>query len=191
MKTGPVFGCYMSGAVVAAAAANGAAIHTAIIHPIVLLSVVDHYTREAVQTQRRVIGVLLGAVKDGVVDVTNCYAGACHCALAHTSGCFSPKKTVSMASRSTRSGWHESAPCGRLRGTPLSLRRAGVRVFAVVRVRPLTLLVRVAVPFEEDSRNSKIWFVDHNFHEKMFSMFRKVNGARRCVWLLGGCVGGA
>jgi 26S proteasome regulatory subunit N8 len=32
------------------------------------------------------------------------------------------------------------------------------------------------VPFEEDSRNNKIWFVDHNFHEKMFSMFRKVNG---------------
>jgi len=73
--------------------------------------VVDHYTREAVQTQRRVIGILLGSIRDGVVDVTNCYA----------------------------------------------------------------------VPFEEDSRNNKIWFVDHNFHEKMFSMFRKVNASERVV----------
>ncbi len=51
------------------------AIHTAVIHPIVLLSVVDHYTREAAQTQRRVCGVLLGSLKDGVVDITNCFAG--------------------------------------------------------------------------------------------------------------------
>jgi proteasome lid subunit RPN8/RPN11 len=37
------------------------------------------------------------------------------------------------------------------------------------------------VPFEEDSRNAKIWFVDHNFHEKMFAMFRKVNASERVV----------
>jgi len=92
-------------------AAAEKAIHTAVIHPIVLLSVVDHYTREAAQTQRRVCGVLLGSVKDGVVDCTNCFA----------------------------------------------------------------------VPFEEDSRNSKIWFLDHNYHEKMFAMFRKVNASERVV----------
>lgn len=37
------------------------------------------------------------------------------------------------------------------------------------------------MPFEEDSRNPKIWFVDHNFHEKMFAMFRKVNASERVV----------
>jgi len=86
-------------------------IHTASIHPIVLLSVVDHHYRVAEGTQRRVIGVLLGTVKDGVCDVTNCYA----------------------------------------------------------------------VPFEEDTRNDKIWFVDHNFHEKMHAMFRKVNASEKVV----------
>jgi len=33
-----------------------------------------------------------------------------------------------------------------------------------------------AVPFEEDSKNPKIWFLDHNYHENMWAMFRKVNG---------------
>ena len=51
-------------------------IHTCVIHPIVLLSVVDHYNRVAEGTQRRVCGVLLGSIsKDGIVDITNSYAG--------------------------------------------------------------------------------------------------------------------
>ncbi len=33
-----------------------------------------------------------------------------------------------------------------------------------------------AVPFEEDDRNQKIWFLDHSYLEAMFAMFRKVNG---------------
>jgi len=33
-----------------------------------------------------------------------------------------------------------------------------------------------AVPFEEDDRNHKIWFLDHSYLEAMFNMFRKVNG---------------
>jgi hypothetical protein len=32
------------------------------------------------------------------------------------------------------------------------------------------------VPFDEDSRNPKVWFLDHNFLENMFRMHRKVNG---------------
>merc|ERR1711916_412326 len=94
----------------ATALASGG-IHTATIHPIVLLSVVDHYNRVAEGTQRRVVGVLLGSVKDGVADVTNSFA----------------------------------------------------------------------VPFEEDNRNSKIWFVDHNYLERMLAMFRKVNASERVV----------
>ena len=33
-----------------------------------------------------------------------------------------------------------------------------------------------AVPFEEDDRDQKIWFLDHSYLEGMFAMFRKVNG---------------
>ena len=46
-----------------------------IVHPLVLLSVVDHYNRVAKDTQKRVCGVLLGETHKGKVDVTNSYAG--------------------------------------------------------------------------------------------------------------------
>ncbi len=32
-----------------------------------------------------------------------------------------------------------------------------------------------AVPFEEDLKESSIWFVDHNYHENMYDMLKKVN----------------
>ena len=82
-----------------------------IVHPIVLLSVVDHYNRLAKDTKKRVVGMLLGSVSKGVVDVTNCYA----------------------------------------------------------------------VPFEEDERDLKIWYLDHSFHEQMFAMFKKVNASEKLV----------
>jgi len=45
-----------------------------VVHPLVLLSVVDHYNRVAKDTNRRVVGVLLGEVSRGKVDVTNSFA---------------------------------------------------------------------------------------------------------------------
>jgi hypothetical protein len=33
-----------------------------------------------------------------------------------------------------------------------------------------------AVPFEEDDKDPRIWFLDHNYHESMFSMFKRING---------------
>jgi 26S proteasome regulatory subunit N8 len=46
-----------------------------VVHPTVLLSVVDHYNRIARDTKKRVVGVLLGEYgPDGLLDVTNCYA---------------------------------------------------------------------------------------------------------------------
>ena len=33
------------------------------------------------------------------------------------------------------------------------------------------------VPFEEDDKDAKTWFLDHNYVEGMFDMFKKVNGA--------------
>lgn len=33
-----------------------------------------------------------------------------------------------------------------------------------------------AIPFEEDEKDSKTWFLDHNYIEGMWDMFKKVNG---------------
>eukprot|EP01113_Clastostelium_recurvatum_P014930 TRINITY_DN1819_c0_g1_i1.p1 TRINITY_DN1819_c0_g1~~TRINITY_DN1819_c0_g1_i1.p1 ORF type:complete len:331 (-),score=78.14 TRINITY_DN1819_c0_g1_i1:12-1004(-) len=82
-----------------------------VVHPLVLLSAVDHYNRVAKDTNKRVVGILLGSSSKGVVDVTNSYA----------------------------------------------------------------------VPFEEDESNPNIWFVDHNFHENMWSMFKKVNARENVI----------
>ncbi|CEM15767.1 unnamed protein product [Vitrella brassicaformis CCMP3155] len=83
-----------------------------VVHPLVLLSVVDHYNRVATGTNKRVVGTLLGELhSDGKIHVTNSYA----------------------------------------------------------------------VPFEEDPRDPSVWFVDHNYHENMFLMFKKVNAKERVV----------
>lgn len=46
-----------------------------VLHPLVLLSVVDHYNRVAKDSRKRVVGVLLGEVHKGQVDVSNSFAG--------------------------------------------------------------------------------------------------------------------
>ncbi|KAI8995194.1 maintenance of mitochondrial structure and function-domain-containing protein [Gaertneriomyces semiglobifer] len=84
-----------------------------IVHPLVLLSVVDHYNRtiQGTSGNKRVVGVLLGQNVGSRVNVANSYA----------------------------------------------------------------------VPFEEDERDPSIWFLDHNFHEGMYEMFKKVNAKERVV----------
>ena len=84
---------------------------TVAVHPIVLLSVVDHYNRSALGTNRRVVGALLGEYIDDKVDVTNCYA----------------------------------------------------------------------LPFEEDPKDKKVWFVDHIYSENMLEMFQKINHKEKIV----------
>ena len=81
------------------------------VHPIVLLSVVDHYNRSALGTNRRVVGALLGEYIDDKVDVTNCYA----------------------------------------------------------------------LPFEEDPKDKKVWFVDHIYSENMLEMFQKINHKEKII----------
>ncbi|VDK39333.1 unnamed protein product, partial [Dibothriocephalus latus] len=38
-----------------------------------------------------------------------------------------------------------------------------------------------AVPFEEDPTDSSVWFLDHDYLENMFAMFKKVNARERIV----------
>ncbi|PCH37816.1 Mov34-domain-containing protein [Wolfiporia cocos MD-104 SS10] len=37
------------------------------------------------------------------------------------------------------------------------------------------------IPFEEDEKDSKIWFLDHNYIEGMWEMFKKVNARERMI----------
>ena len=51
-------------------------ISNVIVHPLVLLSVVDHFNRMGkVGNVKRVVGVLLGSNRQGVLDVSNSFAG--------------------------------------------------------------------------------------------------------------------
>ena len=49
---------------------------TVVVHPLVLLSVVDHYSRAFKGTKFRAVGVLLGSWKKGnILDIANSFAG--------------------------------------------------------------------------------------------------------------------
>ena len=93
-----------------------------IVHPLVLLSVTDHYYRSAKNTKKRVVGVLLGQQTGSIINVANSFAG---------------------------------------------------------KISNIKL-----VPFEEDEKDSSVWFLDHNYFENMFDMFRKVNGKLTIIFLL-------
>ena len=80
---------------------------TAVIHPLVLLSVTDHHARSVSKgSSKRVVGVLLGQDNGSTINVANSFG----------------------------------------------------------------------IPFEEDEKDSKTWFLDHNYIDGMFDMFKKVNG---------------
>jgi len=84
-----------------------------VVHPLVLLSVVDHFNRMGkIGNQKRVVGALLGSFKGkGMLDISNSFA----------------------------------------------------------------------VPFDEDDRDKSVWFLDHDYLENMYNMFKKVNSKERIV----------
>lgn len=83
-----------------------------IVHPLVLLSVVDHFNRmKKIGSVKRVVGVLLGSNRQGVLDVSNSFA----------------------------------------------------------------------VPFDEDQKDADVWFLDHDYLEHMYGMFKKVNAREKIV----------
>lgn len=89
------------------------AVSKVVVHPLVLLSVVDHFNRMGkIGNQKRVVGILLGSLKaKGILDISNSFA----------------------------------------------------------------------VPFDEDERDRSVWFLDHDYLENMYSMFKKVNAKERIV----------
>lgn len=61
--------------VIKAQQVSSRSIEKVVVHPLVLLSIVDNYNRVASVSRKRVVGVLLGSIHRGTVDVTNSYAG--------------------------------------------------------------------------------------------------------------------
>ncbi|KAJ6720546.1 EUKARYOTIC TRANSLATION INITIATION FACTOR 3 SUBUNIT F-RELATED [Salix viminalis] len=106
-------------------------IEKVIVHPLVLLSIVDNYNRVARDTRKRVVGVLLGSSFKGTVDVTNSYAVS--------------------------------------------------KVFLIIIIVVAAAAAAVILPFEEDDKDPSIWFLDHNYHESMFSMFKRINAKEHVV----------
>jgi len=96
-----------------AAAATPPKIEKVVVHPLVLLSVVDHFNRTSkVGNVKRVVGVLLGCLKKGgVLDISNSFA----------------------------------------------------------------------IPFDEDDKDKNVWFLDHDYLETMYGMFKKVNAREKIV----------
>lgn len=84
-----------------------------VVHPLVLLSVVDHFNRmKKIGNQKRVVGLLLGSWSSkGELDIANSFA----------------------------------------------------------------------IPFDEDDKDRDVWFLDHEYLENMYNMFRKVNAKERVV----------
>ena len=47
-----------------------------VVHPLVLLSVVDHFNRmKQVGNTKRVVGLLLGSLRNKILDISNSFAG--------------------------------------------------------------------------------------------------------------------
>jgi len=92
--------------------ANQKPVDRVIVHPLVLLSVVDHFNRmKKAGNTKRVVGVLLGSVRNKILDVSNSFA----------------------------------------------------------------------VPFDEEDKDKDVWFLDHEYLETMYTMFKKVNARERIV----------
>lgn len=76
---------------------TGEAISKVVVHPLVLLSVVDHFNRVSTAgSQKRVVGVLLGANRKGVLDVSNSFAGK-HNKLQHFTSYYLKHKNTEIA----------------------------------------------------------------------------------------------
>lgn len=83
-----------------------------VVHPLVLLSVVDHFNRmKKVGNVKRVCGVLLGSLRSKILDISNSFA----------------------------------------------------------------------VPFDEEDKDKDVWFLDHEYLENMYAMFKKVNAREKIV----------
>lgn len=48
-------------------------------------------------------------------------------------------------------------------------------------IKQAFLYVFYSVPFDEDEKDKSVWFLDHDYLESMYGMFKKVNARERVV----------
>jgi len=135
---------------------------TVAVHPLVLLSVVDHAARVARGTKRRVVGILLGQNDGKRINVANSYAGQSLVSRRADEGRVGAKKATRQRDEACHQPLQEPSPA--------RIRCLKDKILIQRCIRMLT------VPFEEDERDPRTWFLDHNFIEDMNTMFKKVNG---------------
>lgn len=51
-------------------------------------------------------------------------------------------------------------------------------------------IILFSVPFDEDDKDNSVWFLDHDYLEQMYGMFKKVNGKTSCSKLIAAALGG-
>jgi 26S proteasome regulatory subunit N8 len=135
-------------------------IDCAIIHPLVLLSVVDHYTRVAKDTNKRVIGVLLGEENRKIQ--TRAQNTTKTLATKSSSSSSSKLDTTKPKDKSTT-----STPITNTPSTPPTIQ--------------IDITNSYALPFEEDPSDKNALFLDKNYHEEMFAMFKKINANEKIL----------
>lgn len=59
-------------------------------------------------------------------------------------------------------------------------------VICALRVLTTYFFFSPLVPFDEDDKDDSVWFLDHDYLENMYGMFKKVNGRWQCG--IGVCV---
>lgn len=50
-----------------------------------------------------------------------------------------------------------------------------------INTKILTILFNISVPFDEDDKDKSVWFLDHDYLENMYGMFKKVNAREKVV----------
>jgi len=159
-----------------------AAPSSVVVHPLVLLSVVDHYNRVAKARPRtaRAWGSVHGLTarrRSLSLHAVSVPSLVFTCTLQDTR-----KRVVGILLGEYQKGRldvtnsYAGAFENLLRGGSL-FPRASFLTCAACHAS------RRPVPFEEDDRDSSIWFLDHSYHEQMYRMARRINGEH--VSLLG------
>ncbi|XP_046755622.1 26S proteasome non-ATPase regulatory subunit 7 isoform X2 [Gallus gallus] len=141
------------------------AVDRVVVHPLVLLSVVDHFNRWGP-------------------------AGGGAAALSHGPGPRRAERDAGLRGGRGRAIARIDTPRRRNRGPERA--RGGIgkvgnqkRVVGVLlgswQKKILDVSNSFAVPFDEDDKDDTVWFLDHDYLENMYGMFKKVNARERIV----------
>ena len=138
-------------------------LHTkVIVHPIVLLSVVDHCALPLPSPRHHAFAQRM--------FMRGCWLPAC-----------APPPGVWILGVSRPLTFFRTPPLSDNRLAKDTKKRVVGMLLGSVSKGVVDITNCYAVPFEEDERDLKIWYLDHSYHEQMFAMFKKVNASEKLV----------